>query len=89
MKACSVSGMSVTKAYTVTQKSIATPPLPPPLVINPTPHSLPLTATSPPLPSPLLPPHPSPFATLMIMLNFVNLLCTSLKKGAAKFSLGH
>lgn len=55
MKACSVSGMSVTKAYTVTQKSIATPPLPPPLVINPTPHFLPLTATSPPLPS-----HPTP-----------------------------
>lgn len=58
MKACSVSGMSVTKAYTVTQKSIATPPLPPPLVINPTPHSLPLTATSPPLPSPPTPPLP-------------------------------
>lgn len=76
MKACSVSGI-----YTVTQKSIATPPLPPSLVINPIPHSLALTATSPPLP-----PYPSPFATLIIMLNFVNLLCTSLKKGAAKFA---
>ena len=38
MKACSVSGMSVTKAYTVTQKSMATPPLPsPPLPSHPTP----------------------------------------------------
>lgn len=60
MKACSVSGMSVTKAYTVTQKSMATPPLPPPLVINPTPYSPPLTATFPLLPSPPLPSHPTP-----------------------------